>query len=311
MDFNKQIEQLELRVKARLTPAKKLLQRKTLPGFKGRSIYDVGKFFVDSLFDSDLNVRASSLAYNFFLSLFPAIIFLFTLIAYIPIDGFQEDLLQQIERVLPRNTFEALFTTIEDILNNQNITLLSFGFVLAIYFSSTAFQNMMTNFNKYTKQEHKRNWFASRVRSIWLTLLVTMTVLIMVLVVTYINISLYMLDIEDKTRYILLQVLQVGSIYFLIYLVYSSLYYFGSSKTAKWNFFSVGSSLATILTVLASAAFTFYVNNFSNYNRFYGSVGAFIVLMVFIYFNCTMLLIGFELNSSIDRAEIRSIKNKE
>lgn len=266
---------------------------------------------MNSLLDADLMMRASSLAFNFFLALFPAIIFMFTLIAYIPIEHFQEDLLFQIRQLLPSNAYEVLLETIEDILNNQRLSLLSVGFVFAFYFSSNAFNSMMTTFDKYTVGIHKRNWYMARIRSIGLTFLVAMIILTMVTIITFVNLSLSWLEnrelVNEEINYWLLQAFQYLSLLVLIYFIYSALYYFGSSKVAKWHFFSVGSTLATILSLIASAGFTFYVNNFNSYNRLYGSIGTIIVLMLFIYFNCIMLLVGFELNSSIDRAEIKAI----
>ncbi|MFT5723581.1 MAG: membrane protein [Bacteroidia bacterium] len=297
-----------------MQPFARWLKRHSFPGFKGRSLYDVGKFFIDSLFDADLMLRASSLAFNFFLALFPAIIFLFTVIAYIPFGNSQAELLIQIKRLLPTNAYEVLLGTIDDILNNQNLSLLSVGFVLALYFSSNAFNSMMTIFDKYALAHQKRSWYLARVRSIGLTLLVALIVLASVSVITIVTISISWLKkqeyVNDQINSILLEVLQYGSVFILIYFVYSSLYYFGSTKVAEWKFFSVGSTLATILSVIASAGFTFYVNNFNSYNKLYGSIGTILVLMLFIYFNCIMLLVGFELNSSIDRAEMKAIKSE-
>ncbi len=257
-------------------------------------------------------LRASSLAFNFFLALFPSIIFLFTVIAYIPILDFQSDLLVQIKRLLPTNAYEVLLETIDDILNNQNLSLLSFGFILALYFSSNAFNSMMTAFDKYALSHQKRSWYIARLRSIGLTLLVALIVLASVAIITVVTISISWLKkqqyVDEQINVLLLEILQYASIFVLIYFVYSSLYYFGSSKVAEWKFFSVGSTLATILSVIASAGFTFYVNSFNSYNKLYGSIGTILVLMVLIYFNCIMLLVGFELNSSIDRAEMKSIK---
>ncbi len=259
-------------------------------------------------------LRASSLAFNFFLALFPSIIFLFTVIAYIPVSEFQADLLDQIKRLLPTNAYEVLLGTIEDILTNQNLSLLSFGFVLALYFSSNAFNTLMTAFDKYTLSHQKRAWYLARVRSIGLTLLVALIVLASAAVITLVTISISWLKrqeyLTEQFNILLLELLQYGSIFILIYFVYSSLYYFGSSRVAEWKFFSVGSTLATILSLIASTGFTFYVNNFNSYNKLYGSIGTILVIMLLIYFNCIMLLVGFELNSSIDRAEMKAIKDE-
>ena len=236
------------------------------------------------------------------------------MIAYLPIDGLQQDLLIQLKQVLPNNAYEVLLGTIEDIINNQNLSLLSFGFLLALYFSSNAFNSMMTSFDKYTEVELRRPWYNVRLASIGLTILVSIIIVLSVAIVTYVSISInwfYDKDlVNDTLNYWMLQGLQYGSLLVLLYFIFSALFYFGSSKVAEWNFFSVGSTLATLLSLIASAGFTAYVNNFNSYNKLYGSIGTILVLMLYIYFNCIMLLVGFELNSSVDRADLKSIKNK-
>jgi membrane protein len=270
-------------------------------------VYHVGKFFFNSLFDEDLMLRASSLAFNFFLALFPSIIFLFTLIAYIPIKDFHDQILLNIESLLPDNAFQVLLTTIDDILNHQNLSLLSFGFVFALYFSSNAFNSLMVAFNKYIPVKEKRSWYAARWRSIWLTVLVVMIFLTIITVITYVNLSIGWMSDKDwvsvRLNYWMLQIFQYLSLFILIYIVFSTLYYYGSAKLAEWKFFSPGSTLATILSLITTVGFSFYVNNFNSYNKLYGSIGTILVLMLVIYFNCIVLLVGFELNSSIDRAD--------
>ena len=170
-------------------------------------------------------LRASSLAFNFFLALFPSIIFLFTVIAYIPIIDFQSDLLIQIKRLLPTNAYEVLLGTIDDILNNQNLSLLSFGFILALYFSSNAFNSMMTAFDKYALSHQKRSWYIARLRSIGLTLLVALIVLASVAIITVVTISISWLKkqqyVDEQINVLLLEILQYASIFVLIYFVYS------------------------------------------------------------------------------------------
>jgi membrane protein len=290
------------------------LKSVSIPGFRGRSLYDVGRFFFDSLFDEDIMLRASSLAFSFFLALFPAIIFTFTLLAYIPIENFQQDLLLYIKQLLPNNAYDVILVTIEDIINNQNLSLLSFGFVFAIYFSSNAFSSLITAFNKYVETAEKRPWYVARWRSIWLTGLITLIILTIVVLVTYVNISIGWLAEKDflnsKINYWLLLLFQYISLPLLIYFVFASLYYFGSTKQAEWDFFSPGSTLATFLALITTIGFSFYVNNFGSYNKLYGSIGTILALMVLIYFNCIVLLVGFELNCSIDKAgELNEARN--
>lgn len=283
------------------------LKKISIPGFHGRAVYDVFNFFFRSLFDEDILLRASSLAFNFFVALFPAIIFFFTLIAYIPIDNLHEEIMLQIENIMPQNAYLTLKSTINDILKIQHSGLLSFGFVMALIFASNGFTSLMTAFNKYVPHEKKRPWYTDRIRSFFLIFLVTVLILTSILLIIYFDYAVSWLKgkewFNERILILGLNAVEYFSLFFLFYMIFSSLYYFGSAKVAKWTFFSAGSSLATVLSLVASAGFTYYINQFNSYNKLYGSIGTIIVLMMLIYFNCIVLLIGFELNSSIDRAE--------
>lgn len=283
------------------------LKHVTLPGFRGKSSYDVGKFFVNAMWDEDLNLRSSSLAFNFFLALFPLIIFFFTLIAYVPIDFLHQEIMEYLAVVLPHEVYQTLSGTIEDILKNQHGSLLSFGFFAALYFGSNAFISMMQAFHKYEPEKLKRGFIQLRVRGIGLTFLISLIFVLTVAVITYAQLALYWIQskssLDGQFLGIIVAWAQYISVFLLVYFSISSMFYFGSARSAHWRFFSPGSTLASILSLVTSWAFAFYVNQFNSYNKLYGSIGAIIAFMVLIYVNSLVLLIGFELNSSIDRAE--------
>lgn len=278
----------------------------SFPGFKGKSIYQVGKFFVNGLFKEDLNLRASSLAFNFFIALFPLIIFLFTLIPYIPVDNLQELITNYINKFLPDNASAFLNETIQDILTNQNAGLLSFGFIAALYFSSNGFASMLSAFDSGVDHNLQRNWFDIRLKSVGLLFLVISILLTTILLSITFNYGLGLIEnqveINDTITTFLLKIVENILNLSLIYFIYSSLYYFGSNRGSEWRFFSAGSTVATVLSIVATFGFSKYVENFNSYNKLYGSVGTLLVLMLLIFFNCFVVLIGFELNRSIDKA---------
>src|SRR3978361_1927489 len=113
------------------------------PGFHPLSLYNVIVFFANEIQERTLLNRASSLAYNFMLAFFPATIFLFTLIPYIHIKNFQVNLLNLLSTILPYNAYMAFQATIEDIIKHQNVSLLSVGFVSALYFATNGVSNLM------------------------------------------------------------------------------------------------------------------------------------------------------------------------
>jgi len=275
-----------------------------LPGFEGNSLFQVGKFFIRHAFDENLNLRSSYLAFNFFLALFPTIIFLFTAIAYLPIKNLDTEILRQLDFVLPDSVYETLQFTISDIVKHQRSTLLSFGFLMAIYFSSNGFMSMIQAFNQYKK--NKTNPFADRIRSIILTFLVFFILIISITVIVYTTLSINWLSskahLSASFWTFFYQAFEYITLLFLLYLVFSSLYFIGSSLTYRWKFFSPGSTLSAILSFIATELFAYYVNHFDSYNKLYGSIGAIISLMLLIYFNSMIILIGFDLNYSIYRA---------
>ncbi len=290
------------------------LQGTTIKGFKGHSVYDVGKYFLRSIFKEDLSIRASSLSFNFFLALFPALIFLLTLIAFLPIRGMKTQFIEQLSVILPHATYEQIADTILEILNKQNSKLLSFGFLLTIYFASNAFHILINSFNRRlaSGQYVKHNWLYIRFKAVMLTSILSVLIMIFLVLVTWAyQIENYM-EVHQwpflSLINFLVELIKYSLITSLFVLVISSIYYFGPSNKKRWEFFSAGSLLAGTLSIISTFGFTIYVNNFDSYNKIYGSIGAILALMVLIYINSFLIIVGFELNTSIDKAEVNKSK---
>ncbi len=289
----------------------KYLKALTPSWFGGISVYVILVSLVNEFLEESLLNRASALAYNFMLALFPATIFLFTLIAYIPVNNFQNTLLELLQAVIPTNAYLAFQTTIEDIIKNQNASLLSVGFITALYFATNGVGNLMRAFNDSSLLLEKRTWLKRRAVATLLTVVISFALLtaIVVLIVGQTIISNMQERIaSDSSFWIYLVTLSrwiiiIGLFFFSI----SLLYRYGPAHKLKWKFLSPGSVLATTLAVLTSIGFTYYINNFSSYNKIYGSIGTLIVVMIWLYLNSLILLIGFELNANIDLAK-RNIK---
>lgn len=276
----------------------------TLIGFNGLPIYTVLDFFFKEIQKEHLNTKSTSLAFSFFLALFPATIFLFTLIPYIPVNNFQDQLLSILGQILPANAYEAVQTTLTDIIKNKNGGLLSFGFVAALFFSSNGLMALMRNFNKASLISDKRPGWKKRRTAIVLTVVISIMLIIgvsLIIAGNYIINRLEALELIQGalTKYSLMMVNYV-IILLLFFSIISTLYYFGPATTKKFKFFSAGATIATVLSIVTSLGFAFYVNNFSSYNKVYGSIGTLIVIMIWLYLNSMILLIGFELNASIN-----------
>jgi len=292
----------------------RLSKRIILPGFDGLPIFDVIRFFITGLQKSSLTTRASSLAFRFFLALFPSIIFLFSLIPYIPIDNFKLQLFKIIQDLLPGNAYDMASSTIEDLVNNKHEGLLSFGFLFALYLASDGINSMISAFNESYHSTKEGSFIKQRLTSFLLLAILT---ILMVLAIGLIVFSAVIIK-ELIAQGILhdgfsIHLLTAGKFIILLGLFLlgiSSIYYFGGIRTNKFRFISAGSTLATLLTILLAYGFAFYVNNFSNYNKIYGSIGTLIVIMLWLYFNSLVLLIGFELNASISHAKKVRVNEK-
>src|SRR3546814_391953 len=274
-----------------------------LPGFNGLPLYTVSVFFYNELKKEALFTKASSLAFNFLLAIFPFIIFLFTLIPLIPIPDFQARLFDLLQEVLPNHAFIAAKSTISDIMSERKLDLLSIGFISSMYFSTNGIGTLMKAFNKSSLSPETRPFFKQQWTAIWLTF--TMVVLL-ILSVTSIITSEIMIGWLRRE-----QIFAGGWVKFslqsarwliiagLYLLAVSLLYYYGPSRHRVWKFFTPGSLFATLLAIVGSMLFTFFISNFGTSNKIYGSLGALIIIMLWLDFNSIILLHGFEPTSAI------------
>ncbi|MBC8173096.1 MAG: YihY/virulence factor BrkB family protein [Chitinophagales bacterium] len=280
------------------------MKRKSLPGFDSIPIYDVLKFFNEEIKRDQLPLRAAAMSFNFLLAIFPSIIFLFTLIPFIPIKGLDIIIYNFFQEVLPVSGYQFLLSTITDIINIQRGGLLSFGFILAFYFSTNGVRMMMMAFNKnhplYKKRGYWRRRAASARLTIYLFILFIASVFLIIAGDKVVDSLANWFGMENSTEKFFLSILQWLIIVALFFTSISLIYYYGPSAKDRWRFITPGASFATIGTIIASLGFAFFVNNFGLYNEVYGSIGTLIVLMVWLNINSLMLLVGFELNNSID-----------
>jgi len=288
------------------------MKNHSLPGFYKIPIWDVVVFLYHETKRHDLFMRANSTAFSFFLSLFPTIIALFTLfpiinltiLQFIPeTENFNEILMQEIQNVMPGNAGESLYRFVEDITTNPRTGLLSFGFLLALFFSSNGMLTLMQGFEKsYTRTFKQRSNLKKRFIALGLTLLLGMLLFFSVVLIILGNLIIgWVADYIqlDKVTEISISVLRWVVILAVFYSGITIIYRYGAAFHRRIRIFSPGATVATILSILSSVVFSFYVDNFGTYNKLYGSIGTIIVLMLWIEINALVLLIGFELNASI------------
>jgi len=293
---------LEFRPVAHLIAKSKHL---ILPGLSGLPLYDVVQFLLRQLNKVGLNERAAAISFNFLMAIPAACIFLFTLVPYLPVSRqFSAELLILARDLTPdHNTYLVVRDFIVDFMDTPRGGLLSFGFLLAIFYASNAMMGIMRTFDRSLIPVKKRNFITSRWIAIKLTslfmLLVIATIILQITqgailreILQYFNSDTVIVRLIVKSlRWLLIAALFFFSIAFI--------YRYGPSVHKRWKLNSAGTVVATVLIILTTYLFSFWVNNFNNFNKVYGSIGTILILMLLIYINSLILLIGFELNVSI------------
>ena len=279
-------------------------------GFKGLSSYDVAIFFWKGLMEGSITTRASSLAFNFFLAFFPSIIVFLTLIPYIPITGLQETLMEILSDVLPQSANKITFETLDDIINNPRGGLLSLGFILALYFATNGINSLIEAFNASFHVRESRSLIQQRILSLGLTLLLSIMLIIAIILIIFGELSINYLTEYEEISNNAGKLILYGKWFIILMMLFfgtSTLFHLGPALKNKWKLFTPGSIFATIFIIITSIVFNYYINNFAQYNKVYGSIGTLMIILLWMYFNSIILLTGFELNASI----LNASSNKE
>lgn len=273
-----------------------------LPGFEGLPLYDVLRFYYKQLKKHGLQERVSAISYNFIMAVPPSLLFMFTLIPHLPFFSKKTAKIQLhavIQDIIPATQYnKEVIKFIDNLIDNSQVGLLSLGLFLALWFSSNAMMGVMRSFNKKYIGFQKRaglhqRWVALKLITIifalmigYLLLLISQGAILRILVK-----DSFWLNVISYIRWIL--------IILLIYYILGFIYRYAPAVQTKWKFNSPGTILATFLCILASIAFSTYVDNFGKFNALYGSIGTIMIVMALIYVNSMALIVGFELNVSI------------
>lgn len=272
-----------------------LLSKKIkLPGLEGLTLYELLEIYIAGIIKGAFNYKAGSIAFSFFMALFPFALFLLNLIPYIPIDNFRANFLLFVEENVPPNTYEAIAVILLDIMNNSYKSLLSTGVVMSIIFMANGVNAIIGGFESSIHLTVSRNFF--RQYFIAMILSVLLSVMLVLSVAVYLTVEVFMHFTEMP---ILADIGRNIFVILMILLTVSILYKFGTKETKHLSFISYGSVFTTILMTLTSVGFGIYVSKFAKYNELYGSIGTLLVIMIYIWINCMILLLGFELNAAI------------
>lgn len=273
------------------------------------TLYSIINVFLRNLQKDEILDRANAVSFNFTLAIFPAIIFLFTLIPYVnevvPFIS-NESILEFVRSWLPKDMSETAAGTIVDMVSNARGGLLTFGFVFSLYLSTNGMMALMRAFNACYKTVDKRSFWKMRLIATGLTLglATVLLVALALLVVGQLVIDYATIHLSEFTsiNVPLFFVLRFVVLFVTFFIAIATIYYFGPAIHYNWRFFSTGSVVATLLTLVVSYAFSYYITNFGTYNKVYGSIGVLIALMVWIQLVTIVLMVGYEINASIHKA---------
>tara|TARA_B100001758_G_scaffold78463_1_gene66448 strand:+ start:225 stop:1148 length:924 start_codon:yes stop_codon:yes gene_type:complete len=279
------------------------------------SYYSVFKIFKNKLVEDEIFERSLAVAFSFTIASFPLIIFLFTLLPYInawvpEIDS--EKILIFLQNIMPSDMFSITKNTILDLVETKRGGLLSIGVISSIFLSSNGFNTLIKTFNSCHRVRENRSFYETRLIAMLLTFVFFIVTIIAIVLSTLgdfiINIILEY-DVFKDVEYYTINSYKLLSLFISFYLLITSIFYFAPVTHNKWTFVSSGSIISAIGCVAISLAFSYYINNFPTYNKLYGSIGILIAYMGWIYVISSIILIGFEWNTSIDIA-IKKLKSK-
>ncbi|MDB5232602.1 MAG: inner rane protein YihY, formerly thought to be RNase [Chitinophagaceae bacterium] len=278
-----------------------------MPGTGGLSIHEVYTGFIKQIQILNLPERAAAISFNFLMAIPALLIFMLTLVPYLPIAKyFHEQFLSIASDITPnQNTFNFIHKLVDDFLTQQQGGLVSFGFLLVMFSASNGMMGIIRTFDRSLETPYRPNFIRKRLRAIRLTtvlllLLIGITVLLSGQDFLFKKIMGWM-NIKDTSlrwwikniRWLVIIAMFLSSI--------GIIYKYAPSVKVRGKLLSPGAFFATFLTILTTWGFSVWVNSFSNLNRIYGSIGTVMIIMVLIFLNSLIILIGFELNITIEK----------
>lgn len=282
-----------------------------LPGLEGLSFYDLLELYITGIVKGALTTRASAIAFSFFMAIFPFLLFVLIIIPYVPIDDFKIEFLQFLESFLPAATSDFFFENIFDnIEGTQRGGLLSSVFILSIALMANGVNAVFSGFENSYHQQLTRNVIKQYLFALGIALILAFLLIITIVVLGYFQIYVVQQVIEaleskgyhvesqtvfwyDFAKYVFFVI--------MVYLATATLYYFGTREGKQSKFFSIGALFTTLLIILTSYLFGIYIENFGQYNKLYGSIGALLILLFYLWLNSNILLLGYELNASLNK----------
>lgn len=283
----------------------------SLPGLQTVPLYDVLRFFGQSMSKGVVFQRAAAITYRVFVAVIPMIIGLFSAIAFLGED-FRNTLISMLQSLVPSYVWPAIEGMITDVVMRQNGTLSSFMFVIGVYFTIVCIMGILAAMTTSYFNEGQRNFLKQIRLSIFLMFLIF---IIIVFVASFFILSSLAIRyvhthfVNNPQLYsFVVNFLKWLLVYAAVYFLISTFYYLAPVKRGNYRFFSAGSSTCTLLLVILMWILNIYFSNFTNYNLIYGSLGALFAILLWINWSSTIFLICYDLNVSIAKAKSENKK---
>lgn len=250
--------------------------------------------------DDDVPALGAQLAYSLLLAFFPFLIFLMTLIGYSSIKS--NDVLQSIQTVIPNDAFILIKHTVVEVVDSKYGHLLSLSLIFTVLTASNGFRAVIKGLNKAYDEQEERGFFKLQLISILCTFALAFVILVTFILLVFGHIlGIYLLvrfggskafkDLWDILRYIFTLVDMI--------LVFATLYRYTPCRKMSWVEVFPGALFTTFGWLIVSIGFSYYVNNFAKYSKIYGSIGAVIILLTWLFLSSIIIILGGELNATL------------
>lgn len=277
----------------------------------GLSVRQLGKKVINAVNDDFLLDRASALAYNSILALFPLLLFLLALLGIFASRSstLQTNLMGYVAQVLPPEAFQVIQHTLTEVTKNTGGAKLTLGIVLTLWFASSGMSSMMSALDGAYEVRESRSFIKVRLTAIGLTIAISVlviTALLAVLAGGWLTKNLGSYYGLHEVTIVAWRAAQIVAAIAFITLAFSIIYYFGPDvEEQHWYWITPGSFLGVLLWIAASAGFRVYLHFFNSYGKTYGSLGAAMILLMWLYITGFAFLIGGEINAQIEHAAAR------
>lgn len=278
-------------------------------GNPDQNVYDVGKLFIAQLKKDELAERASAVAFNFTIAMFPLLLFLLNTIPYIGHFFPQvstENILLFIQEILPESLYEGTESTVLDIISRPRQGLLSMGFFMALFLATSGVVSLMEAFNSIHRTKENRSFFRTRGIAVTIIMVLVFSLCAAAVIMIIGNRFLALVSeygiVSNRFIYLTIAFSRFFTLLVLFIVTTSFIFRYAPAFHDRWRFFSLGSITAGLLISLAFFLFSYYLNNFASYNKLYGSIGTMIAVMLWLLITSYIILIGFEINVSMDKA---------